>query len=212
MIFGFARNIHHHEVIARNRPQTHRIGRITIRSPVPALARAMQQSGFGTETRKARAISCGPNFSPRATAVRTPRTSDDSAALRDYPDSHKRAPANGRTNIPDAPPHTDPPARSKPPSPPAIPYCRRPARPARCHVDAIVPGYPAITTASSDPTSMPSSSALVATTARISPDPQTLLDLPAFARQITAAITAHRFRRNAAPCRRRLSDRSPVSR
>ncbi len=47
--------------------------------------------------------------------------------------------------------------------------CLRPARPARCHVDAIVPGYPAITTASSDPMSMPSSSAFVATTPRISP-------------------------------------------
>ena len=47
--------------------------------------------------------------------------------------------------------------------------CRRPARPARCHVDAIVPGYPAITAMSSAPMSMPSSSALVATTARTRP-------------------------------------------
>ncbi len=47
--------------------------------------------------------------------------------------------------------------------------CRRPARPARCHVEAIVPGYPAMMTASSEPMSIPSSSALVATTARSSP-------------------------------------------
>ena len=58
--------------------------------------------------------------------------------------------------------------------------CRRPARPARCQVDAIVPGYPAITTASSDPISMPSSSALVATTARMSPSRRLTLDLAAF--------------------------------
>ena len=47
--------------------------------------------------------------------------------------------------------------------------CLRPARPARCQVEAIVPGYPAMTTASSPPISIPNSSALVATTARISP-------------------------------------------
>ena len=46
---------------------------------------------------------------------------------------------------------------------------RRPARPARCHVQAIVPGYPAITHTSSAPMSMPSSRALVETTARTCP-------------------------------------------
>src|ERR1700739_4714154 len=46
---------------------------------------------------------------------------------------------------------------------------RRPARPARCQVAAIVPGYPDITTASSDPTSIPNSIADVVTTPRIRP-------------------------------------------
>ena len=46
---------------------------------------------------------------------------------------------------------------------------RLPARPARCQLEAIVPGYPAMTATSSDPMSMPSSSALVATTPRIWP-------------------------------------------
>ena len=41
--------------------------------------------------------------------------------------------------------------------------------------------------------SMPSSSALVATTARISPSRRLALDLAAFARQIAAAIAAHGF-------------------
>ena len=40
----------------------------------------------------------------------------------------------------------------------------RPARPACCHIEAIVPGNPLSTQASSPPTSMPSSRALVATT------------------------------------------------
>ena len=44
---------------------------------------------------------------------------------------------------------------------------RRPARPARCHVPAIVPGYPAMTTASNEPTSIPNSNALVDITPRI---------------------------------------------
>ena len=46
---------------------------------------------------------------------------------------------------------------------------RRPARPARCQVEAMVPGYPAITQTSRAPMSMPSSSALVETTPRTSP-------------------------------------------
>ena len=64
-------------------------------------------------------------------------------------------------------------------------------------MEAIVPGNTAITTASSDPTSIPSSSAFVATTARISPERQTLLNLAALARQVSAPVTAHRVRRHA---------------
>src|SRR5258706_14652785 len=45
----------------------------------------------------------------------------------------------------------------------------RPALPARCHVAAIVPGYPAITTLSSEPTQIPTPRALVKTTPRIRP-------------------------------------------
>ena len=46
---------------------------------------------------------------------------------------------------------------------------RRSARPARCQVAAMVPGYPAITQTSSDPMSTPSSRALVETTPRTLP-------------------------------------------
>ena len=45
----------------------------------------------------------------------------------------------------------------------------RPARPARCQVLAIVPGYPTNSAASRDPTSMPSSRALVEATPSNSP-------------------------------------------
>ena len=47
--------------------------------------------------------------------------------------------------------------------------CRRPARPTCCQKLAMLPGYPNITHASSAPMSMPSSSALVATTPRTLP-------------------------------------------
>ena len=46
---------------------------------------------------------------------------------------------------------------------------RRPARPACCQVLAILPEYPVIMQTSSEPMSIPSSSALVLTTAIISP-------------------------------------------
>ena len=46
---------------------------------------------------------------------------------------------------------------------------RRPARPDCCHSDAMVPGKPASTATSRWPMSMPSSSALVATTPSTSP-------------------------------------------
>ena len=67
---------------------------------------------------------------------------------------------------------------------------RRPARPARCQVAAIVPGYPASTETSSAPMSMPSSRALVETTARTSPSRKTALDLTTTVRQVAAAISA----------------------
>jgi hypothetical protein len=46
----------------------------------------------------------------------------------------------------------------------------RPARPARCHVLATLPGYPTRTAASNPPTSIPSSRALVDTTPTSSPE------------------------------------------
>src|SRR6266568_4247809 len=70
---------------------------------------------------------------------------------------------------------------------------RRPARPARCQVAAMVPGYPALTTVSSEPTSMPSSSALVETTPRIFPSRRA----PSISRRslkVAAAVAADGFR------------------
>ena len=56
------------------------------------------------------------------------------------------------------------------------------------------PGYPAITDTSSAPMSMPSSSALVETTARTVPFAQAALDLAAAVRQVAAAIAANHVR------------------
>ncbi len=65
---------------------------------------------------------------------------------------------------------------------------RRPARPACCHIAARVPGYPVSTAASSDPMSMPSSSALVEATASSSPVGEGVLDAPPVLREVAGAV------------------------
>ncbi len=67
----------------------------------------------------------------------------------------------------------------------------RPARPACCHIDAIVPGKPSSTHASRPPMSMPSSSAVVATTPRRRAAEQLVLDLASLRGQVAASVGPH---------------------
>ena len=68
---------------------------------------------------------------------------------------------------------------------------RRPARPACCHIEAMVPGYPARTAMSRWPMSMPSSSALVGDDTEHLTRAQPLLDLAPPKGQVSAAVAAH---------------------
>ena len=64
----------------------------------------------------------------------------------------------------------------------------RPARPACWRIDASVPGKPLSTTASSPPTSMPSSSAFVAATPSRLPSPSRVLELAPLLGQVAGAV------------------------
>ena len=88
----------------------------------------------------------------------------------------------------------------------------RPARPACCHIEAMVPGNPVSTQASRPPTSTPSSSAEVATTPSQAPGEQRGLDLAPLLGQVAAAVGRGPVRRAggaAAGARRRPPARCP---
>ena len=50
--FGFAGDVHNHEIVRSNRPQTHGVGRIGLLRPVPMVAAAVQKAGLGQEGAK----------------------------------------------------------------------------------------------------------------------------------------------------------------
>ena len=116
-----ARNIDHHEVVARHRPQTHGIGRIAVLRPMPRARRVMQETALFQKLAQLRRY--------RAARISRRRACGSSnAAHFKWLDQNfqivridvARVPATGRRKNPDAPRCIDRAARSKPPAPPPM--------------------------------------------------------------------------------------------